>query len=93
MFIPIVIGALGTVTKGLIKGLKDLEIRGRAETIQTTALLRSGEESLRLEETCSHSNSCERPSALADVKNSNCSSSSSHNNSNNNLHHHYHHLN
>ena len=25
--IPIVIGALGTVTKGLIKGLEDLEIR------------------------------------------------------------------
>ena len=33
--ILIVIGALGTVTKGLIKGLKDLEIRGRVETIQT----------------------------------------------------------
>ena len=32
-FIPIVIGALGTFTKGLIKGLEDLEIRGLAETI------------------------------------------------------------
>ena len=31
--IPIVIGALGTVTKGLLQGLKDLEIRGRVETI------------------------------------------------------------
>ena len=40
-FIPIVIGALGTVSKGLIKGLVDLEIRGRVETIQTTELLRS----------------------------------------------------
>ena len=40
-FIPIVIGALDTVTKGLIKGLVDLEIRGRGETIQTTTLLRS----------------------------------------------------
>ena len=29
------------VTKGLIKGLEDLEIWGRVETIQTTALLRS----------------------------------------------------
>ena len=38
--IPIVIGALGTFTKGLVKGLEDLEIKGRAETIQTTALLR-----------------------------------------------------
>ena len=40
-FIPIVIGALGTVTEGLLKGLEDLEIRGRLETIQTTTLLRS----------------------------------------------------
>ena len=38
--IPIVIGALGAVTKELIMGLKDLEIRGRMETIQTTTLLR-----------------------------------------------------
>ena len=37
--IPIVIGSLGTVTKGLLQGLEDLEIRGRVETIQTTALL------------------------------------------------------
>ena len=40
-FIPIVIGSLGTVTKGLIKGQEDLEIRGQLETIKTTALLRS----------------------------------------------------
>ena len=39
--IPIVIGAFGTVTKGLSKGLKDLEVGGRVETIQTTALLRT----------------------------------------------------
>ena len=39
--IPIVIGALGTVTKGLLKRLEDLEITERVETIQTTALLRS----------------------------------------------------
>ena len=38
--VPIVIGALGTITKGLLKGLKDLEV-GRVETIQTTALLRA----------------------------------------------------
>ena len=36
-FIPIVIGVLGIVTKVLIKGLEDLEIRGRVKTIQTTA--------------------------------------------------------
>ena len=39
--IPIVIVALGTVTKTLVKGLEYLEIRGRLETIQTSALLRS----------------------------------------------------
>ena len=39
--IPIVIGALGTIPKGLIKGLEDLEIRGQVTTIQITVLLRS----------------------------------------------------
>ena len=40
--IPIVIGAFGTVSKGLWKELEDLEVGGRVETIQTTALLRTG---------------------------------------------------
>ena len=35
----IVIGAFSTVTKGLLKGLEDLEVGERVETIQTTALL------------------------------------------------------
>ena len=39
--IPIVISAFGTVTKGLLKGLGDLEVGGRVETIPTTALLRT----------------------------------------------------
>ena len=39
--VPIVIGALGTITKGLLKGLEILEVGGRVETIQTTALLRT----------------------------------------------------
>ena len=38
--IPIVSGTLGTVTKGLVRGLEDLEITGPVRTIQTTALLR-----------------------------------------------------
>ena len=38
--IPIVIGAFGTGTKALLKGLEDLEIGGRVETIQTTVLLK-----------------------------------------------------
>ena len=39
--VPIVIGVLGTITKGLLKGLEVLEVGGRVETIQTTALLRT----------------------------------------------------
>ena len=39
--VPIVIGALGTVTKGLLKGLEDLEICGLVEAIQMTALQRT----------------------------------------------------
>ena len=39
--ITIVIGAFGTITKGLLKGMEDLEVGGRVETIQTTALLKT----------------------------------------------------
>ena len=39
--VPIVIGALGTITKGLSKGLEGLEVGGRVVTIQMTALLRT----------------------------------------------------
>ena len=38
--IPIVIGAFGTVTKGLLKGLVYLEVGGRVETIQSNAWLK-----------------------------------------------------
>ena len=38
--IPNVFVTLGTVTKGLVKGLEELEIWGRVETIQCTTLLR-----------------------------------------------------
>ena len=36
--IPIVVGSLGTIPKGLERGLEQMEIRGRNETIQTIAL-------------------------------------------------------
>ena len=39
--IPIVIDELGTITKELVKGLEELEIRARVKTIQTTELWRS----------------------------------------------------
>ena len=41
IIIPIVIGAFSTITKGLLKGLEDLEVGGLVETIQTTALLKT----------------------------------------------------
>ena len=39
--IPIVISAFGTVTKGLLKRLEDMEVGVQMETIQTTTLLRT----------------------------------------------------
>ncbi len=86
--VPIVIGALGTITKGLLKGLEDMEVGGRVETIQTTALLRraknpekSSGDLRRLEETCCHSDSNEKPSANADLKNSKGVNNNNNNNS------------
>ena len=70
MIIPIVIGALGTVSKGVIQGLKDLEITGRVETNQTTALLRSARIPRRVQETWGHSNFNEKPSANTYMNNS-----------------------
>ena len=67
--VPIVIGAFGTVTKGLLKGQEGLEVGGRVETIQTTELLRTARILRRVLK--SHSNSSEKPSANADVKSSN----------------------
>ena len=70
MIIPIVIG---TVIKGLVQGLEGLEITGRMETIKTTDYWdwpQYWEEFWWLEETCCHSNSSEKPSANACVKNS-----------------------
>ena len=66
--IPIVFGVLGTLPKGLIRGLEELEIGGQAEIIQTTAL-RLARILKRVLETCCHSDSNERPSANAGVKN------------------------
>ena len=71
--IPMVIGAFSTVTTGLIKGMEDLEIKGQVETIKLLHYWdrpEYWEESCIHEETCCHSNSSERPSANADVKNS-----------------------
>ena len=60
--IPIVTGTLGTVPKGLAKGLEELEIRGKIKIIQTTALLRLARILRKVLEICGDSDSIERSS-------------------------------
>ena len=72
--VPIVIGTIGTITKGLLKGLEDLEVGGRVKTIKTTALLRTARIVRRVLETWGDLlslSSSQKPSANDDVKNSN----------------------
>ena len=68
MVIPTVTGVLGTVHKGLERGLEELEIGRGIMTIQTTVVSKLAiilRESWRPEKTCCHSCSSERapPSA------------------------------
>ena len=80
--------ALGTIPKGLFKGQKDLEIRGRVETIQTLAILRSNGILRKILDTSStqllfsHSNSSGKPSANAQKLSKN---NNNNNNNNNNV--------
>ena len=72
--LPIVIGAFGTVTKGLLKGQEDLKVGGWVETIQTTALLKKARILRRVLEIWGDLLSLNlqwKPSAYTDVKNSN----------------------
>ena len=70
MVILLALGALGTIPKGLIKRLEDLEIRWQVVNIQIrVALPEYWEESWRLEETSFHSDSSGKPSASAGLKN------------------------
>ena len=50
--IPTVIGALGRIAKGLVKGLGDIKIRLHVETLQTTVLLRSARIQKIIQKTC-----------------------------------------
>ena len=70
MIVPIVIEAFGTIRKGLLKGPEDLEVGRWVETIQMTVLLRTARILRGVLETCSHSNSSEKQSAITDVRNS-----------------------
>ena len=78
--IPIVIGAFGTVAKGLLKGLEDLEVGWRVDTIQTPTLLRTTRILRRVLETWGFLVTL----ANADVKNSNGDNNNNNNNNNNN---------
>ena len=67
--IPIVIGAFCTVTKGLLKGLEDLDESRPSKLLHYWERAEYWEASWRLEETCCYSDTSERSSANADVKN------------------------
>ena len=69
--IAIVIGALCTVSIGLVQVLEDLEIKWRqSKLLHYWDQPQYWEESRRLEETCYHSNAMRKLSANAGVKNS-----------------------
>ena len=57
------IGEFGTIFKGIVKRLEDLEKRRQGETFQTTNFLRSARILKRVLETCCHSNCSGKPSA------------------------------
>ena len=85
--IPIIIGALVTLNEGLLKGMEVLEITRRMATIQITVLLRTArilKRVLETKETYCHSNSSEKPSANADLKNSQGVNNNNNNYTNNN---------
>ena len=62
MVMLIVTRLLEIIPKGLVKELKNLEIRGQIETIQTTVLLRSARLQRRVIDNESYWNSSEKPS-------------------------------
>ena len=71
--VPIVISTFGSITKGLLKGLEDLEVGERVETIQMSALLRTPRILRWVLETWGDLLSLKlqwKPSANTDVKNS-----------------------
>ena len=81
--VQIVIGALGIITKWLLKGLEDLRVGGRLETIQMTALLRTARILRRVLQTLGDLLSLRlqwKPSANTDVKN--CKGVNNNNNNN-----------
>ena len=76
--IPTVIGAFGTVTKGLLKGQEDFEVGGQVET----ALLKTARILRWVLETWGDLLSSERLTANAGVKNYNNNNKKNNNNNN-----------
>ena len=70
--IPIILGTLRTVLKNLEKRLSELEVRGRIETTQTMAPLKSARINVfrTSEKTCFHLDSRERPQVKVNGKDS-----------------------
>ena len=70
--IPIVIGAFGTVTKRFLKGLEDLDVGGRVENYYIIENGQNTDESPGdLRRLAVTQTPVKKPSANADVKNSN----------------------
>ena len=67
--IPIVISALGTVIKELLKRLTVLEVGGRLKTILTTTLLKTAKILRRVLETCGDLRRLAVTQTNVDVKN------------------------
>ena len=68
--IPIVSGALGTISKRLQKVLEDLEVREQVKTRAMLSSVRIMRRVLETEATWCYTNSCEKPFAIAGVENS-----------------------
>ena len=82
MVIPVVIGALGTVTKGLIKGLRGLGNKRMSGDHQNYGIVEIGQNMENLMLTCCQSDSSEKPSTDADVKTSQRSNNNNNNDNN-----------
>ena len=82
--IPIAICAFGTITKGLLKGLEDLKVGWREETIRMTALPEKGQNTEKspgdIRRFADTQTPVKKTSANTDVKNSKRINNKNHNN-------------
>ena len=81
---PIVVGALGTIPKGSVKGQGNWKLDNKWRPPRLQHYWDRPENSWRFEATCWHSLSCEKPSTNVGLKNSQMIKDWNNNNSNNN---------